>query len=323
MLATPADARTGLPADGTVWAYEVKWDGMRALADVHEGRLRLRSRTERDVGVAFPELAPMAQAHPDALLDGEIVCLRDGVPSFAALAERFHVTDPRRAAALARTTPATLIAFDVLRLYGVDLTRRPWAERRAALERTFAGENGHAWPDLVHLSPVFDDGATLVAATREQGLEGVVAKRRTSRYAPGLRSGDWVKLPHRRVLSAVVGGWRPESGQARPGGRARIGALLLGTYDDDGGLLFAGRAGSGLTGAMEARVRELVTPLTTASSPFARPVPRVDAAGVTWVEPAVVVDVRFLGRSEEGRLRQPVVLGVREDLSAEDLRSGS
>src|SRR3954467_11485906 len=149
MLAVPAERVGGLPLDGSAWAYEVKWDGMRVLADVQDGRVRLWSRRGNDTSVAFPELAGLASAHADVLLDGEVVVLRNGVPSFAALAERFHVRDARRAAALASAAPATLIAFDVLRLYGVDLTSRPWQERRDALERLAArGTAGQRSPPV-------------------------------------------------------------------------------------------------------------------------------------------------------------------------------
>ncbi len=224
MLATSADPRAGLPMDGTRWAYEVKWDGMRVLADVRDGAVRLTSRAGNDVTAAWPELAALGEVHPDVLLDGEVVVLRRGIPSFGALAERMHVRDRRRAAAYAASAPATFIAFDVLRLYGVDLTGRTWQERREALERL--EPSGRAW----QLSPVYDDAEVLLAATLEQGLEGVVAKRRASRYVPGGRNGDWVKLPHRRVQACVVGGWRPETDDAR-----RIGSLLLGVWDPAGG----------------------------------------------------------------------------------------
>ncbi|HYJ76853.1 MAG TPA: hypothetical protein VEV65_14695, partial [Kineosporiaceae bacterium] len=237
MLAVPAERVGGLPLDGSTWAYEVKWDGMRVLADVQDGRVRLWSRRGNDVTVAFPELAGLAAAHADVLLDGEVVVLRTGVPSFSALAERFHVRDARRAAVLASAAPATLIAFDVLRLYGVDLTGRPWQERREALERL--GPSGTAW----QLSPVYDDGPALLDATRERGLEGIVAKRRASPYREGARSGDWVKLAHQRVESCVVGGWRAETDDA-----GRVGALLLGLWSDGPGrrvLRYAGKAGSG------------------------------------------------------------------------------
>src|SRR3954451_20694975 len=246
MLATPAPPGRGLPADGARWVYEVKWDGMRVLVDLSEGRAQLVSRRGNDVTAAYPELAELAGAHPDALLDGEVVVLRGGVPSFRALAERMHVRDARKARALMASAPATLIVFDVLRLYGVDLTARPWQERREVLERLSA--SGQSW----QLSPVYDDRDALLAATLEQGLEGVVAKRRSSRYLPGARSVDWVKLAHRRQETCLVGGWRPEINDA-----GRVGALLLG-LPDGSGVRFVGRAGSGLAGDA---VQEQLAPL--------------------------------------------------------------
>lgn len=331
MLATAADSVKGLPRDGTRWAYEVKWDGMRVLADIHDGSIQLHSRTERDITVSFPELGALAGAHPDVLLDGEIVVLAEGIPSFAALADRIHVREPRRAAALAVKAPATLIAFDALRLYGVDLTGRPWQERREALERL--RPSGGQW----QLSPVHEDLEALLSATEEHGLEGVVAKRRASPYRPGARSSDWLKLAHRRTQSALIGGWRPEINDAN-----RIGALLLGIWVDDlpdaagppdsaseaaglsvgaKRLRFAGRVGSGLTATgAQADLHRLLRSQKLAQSPFDDPIPRVDALGTTWVEPRIVVEVRHLGRTEAGRLRQPVFRGIRTDVDPDAVR---
>ncbi len=310
MLASAADPERGLPADGERWAYEVKWDGWRVLADIHDGAVRLWSRSEREITAAFPELAALGGAHPDVLLDGEVVILQQGRPSFRALADRIHVTDPRRAAALAARNPATLIAFDALRMYGVDLMARAWQERREALERLPA--SGEHW----QLSPTYEDVEILLEATREQGLEGVVAKRRNSLYRPGTRSSDWRKLAHRRVQSVVVGGWRPEVNE-----RNQIGALLIGVWSEPGVLRFAGRMGSGLTAAgPQAELRRLLAPLILERSPFSDPVPRIDAKGTTWAEPQIVVDVQHLGHTENGRLRQPVFRGIRSDLEPEDVR---
>lgn len=311
MLATAADPVRGLPDDGAEWAYEAKWDGIRVLADLHGGQVRLTNRRGSDVTVAYPELAGLAGAHPDALLDGEVVVLRRGVPSFPAIAERMHVRDPRRAAGLAAAHPATLIVFDVLRLYDVDLTARPWSERREVLERLAA--SGQAW----QLSPVYDDGPALLAATLEQNLEGVVAKRRTSKYLPGVRSPDWLKLAHRRTRTCVVGGWRPEVTDL-----GRIGALLLGLPADGGGLRFAGRVGSGIAAvAAQEQLAPLLVARTRPRSPFTTAVPREDARGAAWVEPSLLVEVRHLGHTEGGRLRQPVFLGVRSDLTIDDLEA--
>ncbi|WP_432522202.1 hypothetical protein [Kineococcus sp. SYSU DK006] len=199
MLATPA-AAADVPTDADAWAYEVKWDGVRVLADVHEGELVLRSCTGRDLGAAFPELAALAGAHPDVLLDAELVALEGGVPSAAALAGRLHATGAAagtRAAAdaaarAARCAPVTLVAVDVLRLYGVELLDRPWQQRRESLDRLLP--SGRAW----QVSPVYPDAAALLVGTLEQGLPGVVAKRRASAYQPGRRSPDWVEHAHPR-----------------------------------------------------------------------------------------------------------------------------
>ncbi len=306
MLATPSRL-AGTPPAGADWLHEVKWDGMRVLADVREGGLHLYSRNETDVTVSFPEVRPLAGAIADGLLDGEVVAFVDGAPSFAALAERMHVRDARRAAALADKVPLTFVAFDLLRLYGVDLLRRPVQERRASLERLDL--DGAA-----QVPPAYEDGGALAHATAEQGLEGVVSKRLGSTYQPGRRSRDWVKAAHRTTSTVVVGGWRPQTGT-----RGRLGALLVGLPDDDGGLVFLGRVGSGISGAVAADLQAALAPLTRPAAPFSTPVERVDAAGATWVEPVVCVDVRHLGHGGNGRLRQPVVRGLRTDVGPADL----
>lgn len=312
MLATPTGLGPGgAPAipHGDEWAHEVKWDGMRVIADVSEGAVRLTSRTERDVTVAFPELAPLADEYADMVLDGEIVCLVRGLPSFGALAERFHVTDPRRARLLAEQTPVTFMAFDLLRLYGVDLMGRTWADRRATLERLEL--QGTRW----QTPPTFTDGAALHEATLEQDLEGIVSKRRTSTYRPGVRSPHWLKSPHRGTVSVVVGGWRPESTGVV---HNRLGAVLVGV-PAPGGLRYLGRVGAGLAGKAGAALLRDLLPLETPGSPFVTDVPPEDSVGTQWVHPVVVADVQSLGLSHQGRLRQPAWKGVREDLTPGDV----
>lgn len=298
MLATPGSV---VPS-GPEWIHEVKWDGMRVLADVVESHLTLRSRTGRDVTHAFPELAALAGLFPDMLLDGEVVVLREGRPSFAALAERFGIK-AAAARALAATAPVTFFVFDLLRLYGVDLTDREFTERRATLERLEL-----VGPHCL-VPATFTDGPALFAATKEQGLEGVVSKRRTGRYAVGRRSPDWVKVAHRESRSVIVGGWRPETGTA-----GRLGALLVGT-PAPGGLHYVGRVGSGLAGRVGERLLTDLRDLAAPASPFADEVPAIDAAGAHWVHPVLIAEVRSLGLTGEGRLRQPSFVGLRHDLT--------
>jgi len=304
MLATPT---TSVPT-GEGWLHEVKWDGMRILADVHEGRLVLTSRNGNDVTASFPELAGLAGAYDDMLLDGEVVALDAGRPSFAALAERMHVQDRRKAERLAATRPVTFMVFDLLRLFGQDLTSQPLTARRELLERLDL--DGRHW----QVPPVYSDGAELYRATLEQGLEGVVSKRASSPYLPGRRSAEWVKLPHRTTVSAVVGGWRPE----KTNDAGRLGAVLLGLPTAEG-WRYAGRMGSGIAGAAQRQLTELLEPLRVPTSPFCDPVPAIDARGAVWVRPEVVVEARVLEMTRDGRLRQPAYLGVRTDLSPDDL----
>ncbi len=303
MLATLAEA---VPA-GPGWVHEVKWDGMRVLLEAKGGALTITSRTGRDVTVAYPELAPMADLFDDLLLDGEIVALVDGRPSFAGLTKRMHVTSARRAARLAGSRPVTFMAFDLLRLLGQELTGQPWSARRRLLEQLDL--DGPRW----QVPPTYDDGEGLLAATAEQGLEGIVSKRRDSPYASGRRSPAWLKLPHRDSESVVIGGWRPETDST-----TRLGAVLVGVPGPDG-WEFVGRVGAGLAGRAGAALLTRLRPLERAGSPFATEVPREDAAEATWVEPQVVLDVASLGRAG-GRLRQPSVVRVRSDLTATDLR---
>ncbi len=299
MLATGADPQIGLPT-GPGWAFEVKWDGVRVLADTTRGGLRLLSRTGRDVTVAYPELGALADVQ-GAVLDGEVVAMSGGRPSFEALAERMHVRDAARARRLAQESPVSYLVFDVLTLYGVDVTRRSFDERRATLERL-------TLPPPAQLSPVYTDGAELWQVTLEHGLEGVIAKRRASTYQAGRRSHDWVKAAHRTTRTALVGGWRPPTA-----GTGVIGAVLLAAPDADGRLRYLGRAGSGIAGPLERDLARLLGPARRADSPFDDEVPPLDARGATWCDPVVALDVAYLHRTAAGRLRHPVVRGIRDD----------
>ena len=301
MLAT---AVTELPS-GEGWAFEFKWDGVRALLDVSEQGVTIRSRAGNEVTAAYPELATLAGKVGDALLDGEIVAFVDGQPSFERLQTRMHVRSAAEARRLAADTPVTFMAFDLLRRYGVDLSGRPYAERRATLERW-----GAERPDWT-ISPMFDDGAATTAAAREHGLEGVVAKRLGAPYRAGARSPDWRKLRFVRAGDFVVVGW--EASGDRPG---ELSSLVLGYHSAGGMMTYAGKVGSGLSSQIATRLQAELVART--GCPLPQPPPRTAGRAVHWVEPRLVVEVEFASWTTEGRLRHPVFRGVRKDKRADE-----
>jgi bifunctional non-homologous end joining protein LigD len=303
---SPMLAVSGELPTGKGWSYELKWDGVRAIALVRDGRVRLYARSGAEITVAYPELAGLADTASAAVVfDGEIVVLdAAGRPSFTALAERMHVRDRHRAAQLTAAVPVTYMIFDLLSLGDEDLTGRPYRQRRDALEEL--APVGPHW--LV--PPRFTDGQATLAAATEHALEGVVAKRVDSLYRPGLRSPDWVKVKRDETDEFVVGGWRP--------GERRLGALLVGTPAAGGGLVFRGRVGGGISGAAERSLLAALEPLRTDASPFADDLPRDDARGATWVRPEVVVEVKYGNRTPDGRLRFPRFVRLRPDKSPDE-----
>lgn len=284
MLATPS---TFTPT-GPEWVHEVKWDGIRLLADCR-GRhdIRLTTRNENDVTRDWPAIAGAEFVAPgmDVLFDGELVAFNAaGKPDFRAMR---------------KGGKALYVIFDVLRLDGRDLTAKTWEERRVFLEQLRGGIDP-GW----HIPEVYDDGPLLWTATREQGLEGVVSKRRASTYRPGVRSNDWRKRAHRHRGTYVVGGWRPQVGTTD-----RLAALLVGEVTP-AGLAYRGRVGSGITAQHARALKEML--VETTASPFVDEVPKVDARGTHWVEPTLMVEVDTHGVGYD-RLRQPSFQGIRTD----------
>jgi bifunctional non-homologous end joining protein LigD len=308
----PMLATAGTLPTGAGWAYEFKWDGVRTLADSSASGLSLTSRLGNDVTVAYPELAGLARVAEDVLLDGEVVSLVEGRPSFSTLQSRMHVRRSAEARRLAAAAPVTYLAFDVLRLYGVDLTDRPFAERRATLERLEVA--GAHWT----VSPLFDDGEATARAATENGLEGVVAKRLSSVYRPGQRTIEWVKVRFSHRQEFVVGGWEHGEG-GRTGG---IGALLLGVYEgifDGAALVYAGQVGTGFTGSALRTMEKRLRPSVVDSSPFAAMPADVRGRPITWVRPEVVVEVEFAEWTPDNRLRFASFQGVRTDKRPEEV----
>jgi bifunctional non-homologous end joining protein LigD len=302
MLAT---AVSTLPS-GDGWAYEFKWDGVRTLVDVSERGVRLTSRAGNDVTGGYPEVAAQAADVGDALLDGEIVAFVDGRPSFERLQSRMHLRGKADVARAAVDAQVTYVAFDVLRRYGVDLTSRPYAERRATLERFVEDHEG--WT----LSPSFDDGSATESVARAHGLEGVVAKRLASVYRPGTRSDDWRKLRFVRAGDFVVIGW-----EAAPEHPKTLSSVVLGMVGD-GGLRYAGRVGSGLAGRVAAQILGMLTERDTpAVAAVAAP---IRGRRLRWVEPELVIEVEFTAWTGDGRLRHPVFRGIRSDKRVDEAR---
>lgn len=305
MLAELAEAPFTHPA----WMFEPKLDGYRVLAFVHDGEVRLRSRRGLDLTPAFPQIAAELAAQPTGgmVLDGEVLALdAAGRPSFNALQNRAQLKTPREIAAAERDTPAIFYCFDLLHFGGLDLRQAPYSDRRRYLAQCLLPS---AHVQLVHAA---DDGVALYAAALAQGFEGILAKRRDSRYEAGRRSSAWLKVKPVRSAEFVIGGYT--RGQ---GARAPLGALLLG-YWEAGRLRYAGHVGSGLDAATLARLKQRLAALESGEMPFAEPPPLHRAT--TWVWPETVAEVKFAEWTPEGYLRAPVFLRLREDVDPRRVR---
>ncbi len=299
-----------LPRDERRWAFEVKWDGVRAIAYVESGRVRMQSRNGRDITPRYPEVAPLGRAlgARPAILDGEVVAFDEsGRPDFGRLQSRMHLASDPAVRRRMRDTPVVYVIFDLLWLDGRSLMGLSYAERRAALEALAL--RGAAWQVP---AAQLGDGAALLRASRSLGLEGVVAKRRDSAYEPGRRSACWLKVKNVHRQDFVIGGWLPGEG----GRSGRVGALLVGYHDDQGALRYAGRVGTGFTEAELERVRKLLDPLAAGESPFeGRQPPKASR----FVRPELVAEVEFREWTHTGTLRAPSYKGLREDAEPRDV----
>jgi bifunctional non-homologous end joining protein LigD len=308
MLATLGE----LPKDDANWSYEMKWDGVRALTYLQDGRVRFTSRNDIDVTVSYPELHSFAEqlGETQALLDGEIVSFDEaGRPSFKRLQQRMHVASAATARRLAESDPAVYLIFDLLHLDGRNLFDLPYTQRRELLEELEL--DGDSW----QTPPAFTgDGAHAVEASKQQGLEGIMAKRSGSRYLPGRRSPDWVKVKNFRTQEVVVGGWSP--GKGRRAGT--VGALLLGVPTSEG-LRYVGQVGTGFTDAMLRDLAERLGHIARQTSPFSPDVPRADARDAQWVAPRLVGEVMFGEWTGDGRLRHPSWRGLRPDKNPDEV----
>jgi bifunctional non-homologous end joining protein LigD len=307
MLATPGTLPPA--AQDERWAYETKQDGQRVMAYLPgDGSVLLRARSGEDITAAYPELRPLGTTlgGTPAVLDGEVLALDEqGRADFQLLQSRMGLAHaPARAARRAAQVPVHLVLFDVPYLEG-PLLRLPWVERRARLEGL-----GLAGPHWSTPAAVVGHGAEALRATREHGLEGLVCKRLTSVYEPGVRSRAWIKIRNMRSEDVIVGGWLPGKGRLT----GLPGAVLVGQRAG-GRLRYVGRVGTGWSEAERAELAALLRAAASNRCPF-DPVPRIPDA--RWALPRLVGEVSFSTRTRGGLLRQPSWLRLRPDLTPEE-----
>ncbi|HET7591085.1 MAG TPA: DNA ligase D [Solirubrobacterales bacterium] len=302
------------PREDGSWAVEVKWDGVRAIAYCQPGRVELQTRNLNDVSAQYPEVKRITRAlgSHDAVLDGEIVAFgENGRPSFERLQQRIHLTDDNVVRRRMKTHPVVYVVFDLLYLDGEDLMGEPYARRRELLEELEL--TGESWQ-----TPGRSVGHAreLLAASKEQGLEGVMLKRLDSIYAPGKRTGAWLKVKNVSRQELVIGGWTPGEGRRKE----HLGALLVGYFDREGGrqvLRYAGKVGTGFTAAELAALAARLAPLGRTTSPFA-PAPK-PPKGAQFVEPRLVAEIEYREMTAEGMLRHAAYKGLREDKAASEV----
>jgi bifunctional non-homologous end joining protein LigD len=301
MLASLADR----PPSGEKWLYEIKWDGVRAVCFIEDGRLRILSRNGNRTEQQYPELTvlPHFIAAETAILDGEIAVLDgQGRSSFSLIQPRIGVTDPNTIAHLARKTPATLFLFDIVYLNGFDLRAVPLAERKHTLEAILKPSERFRYSQQFAAK-----GEEMLEAARQAGLEGVIAKRADSFYEER-RSSNWVKIKATNRQEFVICGFTH-------GERAHFSSLVLGMYES-GRLVHAGQVGTGFTDKSLADIHARLEPLVTPKSPFAK-APKA-LRRITWVKPELVCEVKYLEFTPDGQLRAPVFLGLRFDKRPEE-----
>jgi bifunctional non-homologous end joining protein LigD len=302
MLALASD----LPASGKEWAYEFKWDGMRAICRCADATVRLSSRAGNDVTNQYPELQALGKAlrRQRVVLDGEIIALDEyDRPSFPNLQHRMHVVKPTDALVAAR--PVVYVVFDLLYLNEESLLDEPFSKRRERLGKLKI--DGPHW----RLSPSYDDaGEPMLQTARETGLEGVVAKRLDSIYEPGRRQGSWLKIKVVLGQELVIGGWIPQEGS----GGKRVGSLLMGYYDADHKLQFAGAIGTGFDAEAHAMLSAKLSRLQRAGNPFAEKLPKKEAI---FVRPTLVAEIEYRRWPAGGSIHQGAYKGLRTDKQAD------
>lgn len=284
---------------GAEWLHEIKWDGVRCIATVVDGEVWMQSRSAKTSHArSYPQIEAALALMPDCVIDGEIVVLDENGDSFGIPA--------------GTRGQGRLIVFDLLEVAGESVRHLPLTARREALELLLRGR-----APLIELSPEFSDGVALLAWVADRGAEGIVSKLRRSKYADGTRRGEWLKTKLRREQEFIVCGWT----EGKNGNAGHIGGLVLGYYDEDGELVYAGRAGSRGEDELTLRTAFDERPWDNSGSPFGA-VPKEEREA-TWVFPSTVVQVAFQCWSKHGRLTHPVALRIRTDKDAIDVGRGA
>jgi bifunctional non-homologous end joining protein LigD len=305
----PMLARSGpLPPREDQFGFEVKWDGIRTVLYADHGHSELRGRNGSDFTPRYPEVRELARSLGSRriVLDGEIVAFDDeGRPSFERLQSRMHLASDSAVRRRMRDIPATYVIFDLLYLDGHSTLSLSYEERRELLERLEL--EGPAWR-----TPAYHrgEGKALLAATREHGIEGIVAKKLDGPYQPGTRASHWIKVKNVRTQDVVIGGWTPGEG----GRSASIGSLVAGVMEGDR-LVYCGKVGTGFTEQSLALVKRELEPLRTDTSPFSG---RQPPKGTIFVEPRLVAHVEFREWTGSGTLRAPSFKGLRPDISPQE-----
>ena len=300
----PMLAQTSDPFDSEEYFFEPKWDGMRCIAYLRGRKLELQNRNLTSVTKSYPELETIAQnVNSDcAILDGEIVVLEKGLPSFDLLQNRFGVDDPIQVKMLSRKIPTTYIAFDVLHLNGRDLVDRPLSDRRERLANAVADS-----PHLLLSQYITGRGKAYYQNALKLGFEGVIAKKADSAYQIGLRSQDWLKLKQVKTIDCIIAGYTIGTGSRS----STFGALVLSAYDREGKLRHLGNVGTGFSDMTIDRILKLVKPLhskiKTVPGEVKAPAP------IRWVKPKLVAEVGYMNMTRDGKLRLPRFTKLRFD----------
>lgn len=290
------------------WIFEVKWDGTRALCHYDDGKIKLQNRRLYEITYRYPDVRVTAKAKR-AIFDGEVVIMWDGRPSFEKLQEREHLVDRDRIARIARELPATYVAFDILYLDGQDLTAKPLMERKKILEQVFENTESAVLCDYVET-----EGEAFYRVCRERGLEGIIAKRKDSRYHVGKRTRDWKKIKALKTIDCVIAGVTVGEGNRAD----TFGALILGLHDDKGELQCVGRVGTGFDRTMVELLHRRLSAIR-GDMPF-REKPALAGEVKFWCRPELVAEVEYLMLTPDRALRAPSFQRLKEEKDPKECR---